>query len=51
VSGRVKVTAKEKQKRSAAEPDAIERSTSRIRAVVERVEPVDGEAYTGWKEE
>jgi len=44
VSGRVKVTAKEKQKRSGAEPEAIERSTSRIRAVVERVEPVDGDA-------
>ncbi len=38
------MTAKEKQKRSGAEPEAIERSTSRIRAVVERVEPVDGDA-------
>jgi polyphosphate kinase 2 len=44
VSGRVKVTAREKDKRSGVKPEAVERSTSRIRAVVERVEPVDHDA-------
>jgi len=40
------VTAKERQNRRATDPEAIEGSTSRIRAVVERAEPADKAAST-----
>jgi polyphosphate kinase 2 len=40
------MTAKEKQNRRATDPEAIEGSTSRIRAVVERVETADEAAST-----
>jgi polyphosphate kinase 2 len=44
--GRTTVTAKEEQNRRRTDPEVIEGSTSRIRAVVERAEPADEAAST-----